>query len=48
MNKRSQRYQKVARKIESKKLYPPREALGFCKENNSEKSANIDLALSFH
>jgi hypothetical protein len=48
MNKRSERYQKVAQKIENKKLYLSREALNFCKENNSEKSENIDLALSFH
>ena len=48
MNKRSERYRKVFRKIENKKVYPPTEALNFCKENNQEKSSNIEAAFSFH
>ena len=48
MNKRSERYRKVSRKIENKKLYSPTEALSFCKENNLEKSSNIEIAFSFH
>ena len=48
MNKRSERYRKVSRKIENKRIYSPAEAFNFCRENNQEKSSNIEIAFSFH
>lgn len=48
MNKRSERYHKVSRKIENKRAYSLVEAFSFCQENNQEKSSNIEIAFSFH
>jgi len=46
--KHSKRYQEISQKIEPSKRYPLSEALKFLQENNSEKSKNIEMAISLH
>src|SRR6185369_7519930 len=47
-SKHSKRYQEISQKIEPSKRYPLYEALKFLQENNSEKSKNIEMAISLH
>ena len=46
--KHSKRYREISQKIESSKRYPLSDALKFLQENNSEKSKNIEMAISLH
>ena len=46
--KHSKRYREISQKIELGKRYPLIEALKFLQENNSEKSKNIEMAVSLH
>jgi len=46
--KHSKRYREVSQKIEPGKRYLLVEALKFLQENNSEKSKNIEMAISLH
>src|SRR6185312_5811880 len=49
MNARhSKRYREISQKIEAGKRYPLAEALKFLQENNSERSKNIEMAVSLH
>ena len=46
--KHSKRYREVSQKIEPGKRYLLVDALKFLQENNSEKSKNIEMAISLH